>query len=63
VSSINKGLGRGVKYVCVAKYRLIFHFTRNIYEVYGAQLDTAELDVVSAFENISDIALVQLTVD
>jgi hypothetical protein len=31
--------------------------------VYGPQFDTAELDVVSVFENISDIALLQLTVD
>jgi hypothetical protein len=31
--------------------------------VYGPQFDTAELDVVSAFENIFDIALVQLIVD
>jgi hypothetical protein len=63
VSSVNKGLGRGVKLVCVEKYRLIFHFTRNIYDVYGPQFDTVELDVVSAFENIFDIALVQLIAD
>jgi hypothetical protein len=31
--------------------------------VYGPQFDTAELDVVSVFENIFDIALVQLIVD
>jgi hypothetical protein len=31
--------------------------------VYGPQFDTAELDAVSAFENIFDIALVQLIVD
>jgi hypothetical protein len=31
--------------------------------VYGPQFDTAELDVVSAFENIFYIALVQLIVD
>jgi hypothetical protein len=31
--------------------------------VHGPQFDTAELDVVSVFENIFDIVLVQLTVD
>jgi hypothetical protein len=31
--------------------------------VYGPQFNTAELDVVSALENIFDIALVQLIVD
>jgi hypothetical protein len=31
--------------------------------VYGPQFDAAELDVVTAFENIFDIALVQLIVD
>jgi hypothetical protein len=31
--------------------------------VYGPQFDTAELDVVSAFENIFDISLEQLIVD
>jgi hypothetical protein len=31
--------------------------------VYGPQFDTAELDVVNVFENIFDIALVQLIVD
>jgi hypothetical protein len=31
--------------------------------VYGPQVDTAELHVVSVFENIFDIALVQLIVD
>jgi hypothetical protein len=31
--------------------------------VYGPQFNTAELDVVSVFENIFDIALVQLIVD
>jgi hypothetical protein len=56
-------LGRGVKLVCVEKYRPIFHFTRNIFDVYGTQFDIAELDVVSAFENIFDIVLVQLIVD
>jgi hypothetical protein len=30
---------------------------------YGPQFDTAELDVMSAFGNISDITLVQLIVD
>jgi hypothetical protein len=30
----------------------------TICNVYGPQFDTAELDVVSAFENIFDIALV-----
>jgi hypothetical protein len=30
--------------------------------VYGPQCNSAELDVVSAFENISDIALLKLTV-
>jgi hypothetical protein len=32
-------------------------------DVYGAQLDTAEMNVMSAFEHILNIALVQLTVD
>jgi hypothetical protein len=31
--------------------------------VYGPQFDTGELDVVRAFENIFDVALVQLIVD
>jgi hypothetical protein len=31
--------------------------------VYGPQFDTAELDAVSAFENVFDIVLVQLIVD
>jgi hypothetical protein len=31
--------------------------------VYGPQFNTAELDVMSAFENIFNIALVQLIVD
>jgi hypothetical protein len=31
--------------------------------VYGSQFDTAELDVVSVFENIFDIALIQLIVE
>jgi hypothetical protein len=31
--------------------------------MYGPQFDTVELDVLSAFENIFDIALVQLIVD
>jgi hypothetical protein len=31
--------------------------------VYGHQINNAELDVVSAFENIFDIALVQLIAD
>jgi hypothetical protein len=31
--------------------------------VYGPQFDTAEPDVISVFENIFDIALVQLIVD
>jgi hypothetical protein len=32
-------------------------------EVYGPQFGTSELDVVSAFENIFDIAVGQLIVD
>jgi hypothetical protein len=31
--------------------------------VYGPQFDTADLNVLSAYENIFDIAVVQLTVD
>jgi hypothetical protein len=45
------------------KYRLISHFTRMFCNVYGPQFETAEPDVMSAFENIFDIAFVQLTVD
>jgi hypothetical protein len=49
----------------VAKYRLISRFTRNIFDVrvYGPQSGTVELGVVSAFQNIFDIAPVQLIVD
>jgi hypothetical protein len=32
-------------------------------DVYSPQFNTAELDVMNAFENISDIALVQLIVN
>jgi hypothetical protein len=32
-------------------------------DVYGPQFNTAELDVMNTFENISDIALVQLNVN
>jgi hypothetical protein len=54
---------RGVRSVYVGKYRLIFRFTRNILYVYGPQFNTAELDVVSVFEDIFDITLVQFIVD
>jgi hypothetical protein len=47
----------------VGKYILISRFTRNMLYVYGPQFDTAELHVMSAFENIFDISLVQLIVD
>jgi hypothetical protein len=39
---------RGVQIVCVGKYR-------RIPTSHGPQFDTAELDVMSAFENIFDI--------
>jgi hypothetical protein len=32
-------------------------------DVFGAQLDTVEMNVMSAFENILNTALVQLTED
>jgi hypothetical protein len=32
-------------------------------DVYGPQFSTSELDIVSAFENIFDIAVVQLIVN
>jgi hypothetical protein len=35
----------------------------TFYNVYGPQFNTAELDVMSVFENIFDIALAQLIVD
>jgi hypothetical protein len=47
----------------VEKCSSIFHFARDIYDVYGPQFDSAELDVVSAFENIFYMALVQHIVD
>jgi hypothetical protein len=46
----------------VAKYRLVSCFTRNTFDVYGPQSGTVELGVVGAFQNIFDIAPVQLII-
>jgi hypothetical protein len=56
---VNTGLG-GVSNKFVWKNTDSFPASQEtFYDVYGPQFDTAELDVVSAFENIIDIALVQ----
>lgn len=46
----------------MAKYRLISCFTGNIFDVYGPWSGTFELVIVSAFQNIFDVAPVQLII-
>jgi hypothetical protein len=60
---IHVGLA-GVSKNCVWENIDSFPTSREIFcNVHGTQFDTAELDVLSVFENIFDIALVQLIVD